>query len=77
MSTDTVLSSQEEAVFRLLFQLQESGETNMFDAPKYVMRDPRFSAIPISEVRALRDRWMSEWEVLRRQLKIGDEEAAG
>ena len=70
--SNAVLSSQEEAVFRLLFQLQESGEINMFDAPKYVMRDTRFSAIPISEVRALRDRWMAEWKELRLQLKIDE-----
>ena len=70
--SSTVLTPQEEAVFRFLFQLQESGETNMFDAPKYVLRDARFSGIPISTVRALRDRWMAEWETLKMQLKIDE-----
>uniref|UniRef100_A0A6C0DS89 Uncharacterized protein n=1 Tax=viral metagenome TaxID=1070528 RepID=A0A6C0DS89_9ZZZZ len=73
--SSVALTSQEEAVFRFLFQLQESGETNMFDAPKYVLRDPRFAAMPIGTVRALRDRWMTEWEELRLQLKIDEASA--
>jgi len=65
-----VLTPQEEAVFRFLFELEAGGETNMFDAPKYVMRDARFSSIPIGTVRALRDRWIAEQAELRRLLKI-------
>ena len=75
--SSVALTSQEEAVFRFLFQLQESGETNMFDAPKYVMRDARFGDIPIGTVRALLFRWMAEHEALRKQLLLQSDEASG
>jgi hypothetical protein len=65
----TTLTPKEETVFRFLFELQASGETNMFDAPKYIMRDSRFADLTITEVRALLFRWMSEYEELRAKLQ--------
>jgi hypothetical protein len=73
MSTATAetatLTPKEEAVFRFLFELQASGETNMFDAPKYIMRDSRFADLTITEVRALLFRWMNEHTQLRALLQ--------
>ena len=65
----TVLTQKEETVFRFLFELQASGETNMFDAPKYIMRDSRFADLTITEVRTLLFRWMNECEQLRAKLQ--------
>jgi hypothetical protein len=65
----SILTPQEDAVFRFLFDLQTSGETNMFDAPKYIMRDSRFADLTITEVRALLFRWMSEYDQLRAKLQ--------
>lgn len=63
------LTLKEEAVFRFLFELQTNGETNMFDAPKYIMRDSRFADLTIAEVRALLFRWMNEYDELRAKLQ--------
>lgn len=65
----SALAPQEEAVFRFLFELQARGETNMFDAPKYIMRDSRFADLTITDVRVLLFRWMNEYEELRAKLK--------
>ena len=68
-ATAATLTPKEEAVFRFLFELQASGETNMFDAPKYIMRDTRFADLTITDVRALLFRWINEYEELRALLQ--------
>jgi hypothetical protein len=63
------MTDLEADIFRFLFALEQSGTVNMFDAPKYIMRDPRFADLSIHEVRALLFRWMKESDSLRNELE--------
>ena len=63
------MSDLEAAIFRFLFTLERSGTVNMFDAPKHIMRDPRFADLSIQEVRTLLFRWMKDADSLRNELE--------
>jgi len=69
MSTHPLIAnSTEQAVFEYLFALQESGATNMFGAAAYVVKQPEFAKITLSEAIELVNKWMNNYEAILKEL---------
>jgi hypothetical protein len=63
-----IQNDKEHAVFMYLFELQESGETNMFGAAAYIIRQPQFSEISLIEAETLVNKWMNNYESIKTEL---------
>jgi len=63
------LTDTEKVVFEYLFQLQESGEVNMFGAPGYIIRQSQFADITLVDACNLVEKWMSNYEVIKAIMK--------
>ena len=61
--------STDEKVYRYLFELQESGSTNMMGAAAYIVR--QFPDIPLYEAREILVHWMTNYSKIRKFL-LGD-----
>jgi hypothetical protein len=56
-------------VFKYLFEIQESGITNMFGAIPYIRR--KFNGMGDEECKVMLSKWMTEWEEIK--LALGQE----
>ena len=56
-------TQQEKDVFLYLFQLQDSGVTNMFGAAPYLRR--KFPLVEQERMEQLLSQWIQEYEVIR------------
>lgn len=65
-----IANDEEHAVFTYLFELQESGKTNMFGAAAYIINQPQFKTISIDLAINLVKKWMDNYEALRVALNI-------
>jgi hypothetical protein len=65
-----IQNDQEEAVFTYLFQLQESGKTNMFGAAAYIIRQPQFSNIDLNQAVLLVNKWIENYKALQIAVKL-------
>ncbi len=63
--TSVILNDEEKAVFEYLFELQESGQTNMFGAAAYIIRAPQFAALGITKATDLVQKWMNNYDAIK------------
>jgi hypothetical protein len=56
-------TQKELTVFKYLFEIQESGITNMFGAIPYIRR--KFNGMDDEECKVMLSRWMTEWEEIK------------
>lgn len=56
---------ENEKIWEYLFELQESGVTNMFGAAPFIQR--RFPATNMKQARELLGFWMNNYELLQKQ----------
>jgi len=62
-------TQKELTVFKYLFEIQESGITNMFGAIPYIRR--KFNGMGDEECKFVLLKWMTEWEEIK--LALGQE----
>jgi len=62
-------TQKELTVFKYLFEIQESGITNMFGAIPYIRR--KFNGMDDEECKVMLSKWMTEWEEIK--LALGQE----
>jgi len=55
-------TQKELTVFKYLFEIQESGITNMIGAIPYIRR--KFNGMNDEECKALLTKWMTEWAAI-------------
>ena len=60
-----IQNDTEMMVFEYLFELQNSGETNMFGAAAYIICQAQFSNITIDKAEELVNRWMKNWQAIK------------
>jgi len=63
------LNENEKSVFEYLFELQESGEINMFGAPGYIIRQNAFAHITLANAYALVEKWMIHYDIIKTILR--------
>lgn len=63
-------NDEEHAVFTYLFELQESGKTNMFGAAAYIVNQPQFKDISIENAINLVKKWMDNYDALKAALIV-------
>jgi len=56
-------TQKELTVFKYLYEIQESGITNMFGAIPYIRR--KFNGMDDEECKVMLSRWMTEWEEIK------------
>ena len=64
---------QEQEVFEYLNELRESGETNMFGAVRYIVKEFRYSE---DESRRMLSLWMANFNAEGNYSEIEDKETA-
>lgn len=69
MSTISVIKNDlEKAVFKYLFDLQKSGQTNMFGASAYILKRQEFAALDIDKANVLVQKWMTNYRAIKAEL---------
>lgn len=63
-----IQGEQEHAVFEYLFELQESGVTNMFGAAAYIIRHPQFSMIKLTDAEMIVNKWMNNYDAIKAEI---------
>jgi len=63
-----IQNDKEHQVFMYLFELQESGVTNMFGAAAYIIRQPQFNDISLTEAEMYVNKWMMNYEAIKAEL---------
>jgi hypothetical protein len=63
-----IQGEQEHAVFEYLFELQESGVTNMFGAAAYIIRHPQFTKIMLMDAEMMVNKWMNNYEAIKAEM---------
>ena len=63
-----IQNDKEHQVFMYLFELQESGVTNMFGAAAYIIRQPQFNDISLTEAETYVNKWMMNYEAIKAEL---------
>jgi hypothetical protein len=63
-----IQNDEERDVFEYLFELQDSGVTNMFGAAAYIIRHPKFSNITLVGAEDLVNKWMTNYEAIKAEL---------
>lgn len=61
-------TDDEKAVFEFLFELQDSGNTNMYGYAAYIIREPRFSKIGIVLAEDLVLKWMANYDKIKAEM---------
>jgi len=59
----------EKAVFTYLFDLQKSGQTNMFGAAAYINKQPQFAALDTDRANVLVQKWMTNYRAIKAELQ--------
>ncbi len=73
MSINTVIADDlEKAVFTYLFDLQKSGQTNMFGAAAYITKQPQFAALNTDKANDLVQKWMTNYRAIKTELQGSD-----
>ena len=69
MSTISVINNDlEKAVFKYLFDLQKSGQTNMFGAAAYILKKQEFAALNSDKANVLVQKWMTNYRAIKAEL---------
>ena len=66
--TGIIANDEEKAVFEYLFDLQQSGQTNMFGAAAYIIREQQFAALGITKATSLVQKWMNNYDAIKAAL---------
>lgn len=56
-------TQKELTVFKYLFEIQESGITNMFGAIPYIRR--KFNGMDDEDCKNMLSKWMTEWDAIK------------
>ena len=67
-ATETISEDEKDEIFQYLFDLQESGATNMFGSGAYVERD--FPHLDKREVGDVITEWMANWDEIATRMGI-------
>jgi hypothetical protein len=68
LAVSLIANETEQLVFEYLFRLQESGATNMFGAAAYIVKQPEFSKLSVSEAIELVNKWMNNYDAILKAL---------
>lgn len=65
----SVNNDLEKAVFKYLFDLQKSGQTNMFGASAYILKRQEFASLDTDKANVLVQKWMTNYSAIKAELQ--------